>query len=374
MPELEETFSDTTDTKDIWDGGGEQPPSRGHHVELLQESLLAMGYDLPRFGVDGVYGHETTAAATQFQIDAGHPLPSGQEWEHVLGIAGPNTLAHFDMFDPGGTVGYVTTKARGLTARSAQFQESPDHLFAGFDESTSPPSLVVGAHTRRRVRVVSDPEDADVDFIADDPSIASIGLTHEGIVVGGEQPGSTVVRATSGGTPLAELPVTVKGPREEVVNFFFVSDSSSPHFATARDHEKATLLTLRLNRVWRRQANVHFRLGHIEDVTLPDPIGPAVGAAVFEPVARVALPESLNVFFVWSLEPGLDPVLMSRGAVGLLLLPDDGCADGMDVPHGAGRYLGCPTGGPSSGVMSACSSGADRRRVPKEVADVANPS
>ena len=334
-----------------------------------------MGYELPRFGVDGVYGSETTAAATQLQVDAGHPLPPGHEWEHVLGIAGPNTLAHFDMFDPGGTVGYFTRQRRGVTARSVQFKESGDHPFAGFDNSTSPPSLVVGAQTRRRVRVVSDPVDADVSFVADDPSIAAIGLTHEGIVVGGERTGTTVVRATHGEAQLAELPVTVKGPREEVVNFFFVSDSSRPQFATKRDHEKATLLTLRLNRVWRRQANVHFRLGQIDDVTLPDAIGRVIDAATSESIARIALPGGFNVFFVWSLEPGLDPMLISQGeAVSVMLLPDDGCPDGMDAPHGAGRYLGCPAGGPSSGVMSACDSGADRRRVPKEVADAVNPS
>ena len=105
VPELEDAFSDATDTKDIWGGDGTQPRSVGRHVRLLQESLLAMGYQLPRHGADGIYGDETTAAAMRLQIDAGHPWPAGQGWEHIGGIAGPNTMAHFDMFDPGGTVG-----------------------------------------------------------------------------------------------------------------------------------------------------------------------------------------------------------------------------------------------------------------------------
>ena len=375
VPELEETFSDTTDTKDIWDGGGEQPPSAGRHVELLQESLLAMGYELPRFGIDGIYGSETTAAATQFQIDAGHPLPAGHEWEHVLGIAGPNTLAHFDIFDPGGTVGYVTPAETGVPANAARFSESPDHLFAGFDDSTSPPWLVVGTRTRRRVRVELDPADADVTFSLDDPSIASLGRTHEGIVVGGERAGTTSVRATAGGVPLAELLVSVKDPREEVVNFLFVSDSSTPRFATERDHEKATLLTLRLNRVWRRQANVHFTLGQVAEVVMAEAIGPEVGATSLESLVPHAVAGGLNVFLVWSIERGLDPLRTAeKGGVSMLLLPDDDCHDGMDVPHGAGHYLGVPLECHGSGVMSTCEGESDRRRVPKEVADVVNPS
>src|SRR5262249_10892319 len=149
IPELEEAFTDTTDTKDVWDGGGTQPASVGRHVRALQESLLAMGYELPRFGADGIYGAETTAAVTQLQIDAGHPLHAGDDWEHVLGMSGPNTMVHFDLFDPGGTVGEPAT-ASGITATAAMFSESPDNPFAGFDESTAPPTLFVGTRTRRR--------------------------------------------------------------------------------------------------------------------------------------------------------------------------------------------------------------------------------
>src|SRR5262245_44385226 len=247
--ELEEAFSDTTDTKDIWDGGGAQPQSVGPHVVLLQESLLAMGYELRRYGADGIYGSETTAAVTQFHIDAGHPWPPGQDWEHIGGIAGPNTMAHFDMFDPGSTVGNVTRADTRVRARAVTFSESADNPFAGFDATTSPPALVVGVATRRRVRVERDPDDADVSYAVEDPDVASVGLPDEGIVVGGERAGTTVIRATSGGGVLAELVVTVKDAREAIVNFFFVSDSSEPRLATSREHDKATLLTLRLNRV-----------------------------------------------------------------------------------------------------------------------------
>ncbi len=375
VEELEESFSDLTDTKDIWDGGGEQPPSCGRHVELLQESLLEMGYELSN-GVDGVYGSETTAATMQFQIDAGHPLPEGHEWEHVLGIAGPNTLAHFDMFDPGGTVGYATREATGVQADSVLFAESPDHRLAGFDDSTSPPSLVVGTSTRRRVHVEVDPPDADVEFAPGDPFVATVGLTHEGIVVGGERAGTTVVRATSGGTVLAEIEVSVKDSREEVVNFFYVSDASDPPYATSRDHEKATLLTLRLNRVLRRQANVRFSLGEVIDVIVPESFGPALAAADIKKLVDYAARGCLNVFFVRSLAFGLEPVRLadSPNEPSLIVLPDDDCADGMDVMHAAAHCLGHPLVDASSGLMARCGHETDRRRVPREVADLINPS
>lgn len=376
VPELEESFSDLTDTKDIWDGGGSGPPSKGRHVEILQESLLEMGYALPKHGVDGVYGGETTAAVLQFQIDAGHPLPPGHVWEHVLGIAGPNTLAHFDMFAPGGTAGYVTRAETGVTAESVRFLESPDNQLAGFDDSTSPPSLVVGTSTRRRVRVEIEPAGADVSFAAEDPAVAAVALTHEGIVVGGEQAGTTIVRATSGNAVLAELDVSVKDSRAVVVHFFYVSDSSATTYATSRDHEKATLLTLRLNRVLRRQANVCFSLGEMTDIVIPESIGPAFGQRDLEKLVPFASGGSLSIFCVPGIAAGIEPVLVSDrpDEPSLVVLPDDDCPDGMDVMHGAAHCLGYPLEDASSGLMAACGHETDRRRVPRAVADLVNPS
>jgi peptidoglycan hydrolase-like protein with peptidoglycan-binding domain len=376
VAELEESFSDLTDTKDIWDGGGDQPPSVGSHVVLIQETLLEMGYELPRHGVDGVYGSETTAAVLQFQIDAGHPLPAGHDWEHVLGIAGPNTLAHFDMFAPGGTVGYASPRETGVRAESARFSESSDNVFAGFDDSTSPASLVVGTSTRRRLRVDVEPADADVTYAADDAAIATVGLTHEGIVLGGERAGTTVVRATSGGGVLAKLHVTVKDPRDVVVDFVYVTDSSDPPVSTSRDHEKATLLVLRLNRVWRRQANVRFSLGRVEDVVVPEPLGPAVGAEGLDALAVFAAPGRFTVFLVSGVDAGVEPVRVSDapGGAAFMALPDDDCPDGMDVMHGVGHYLGHPLTDAESGVMASCGQDTDRRRVPKSAADLVNPS
>jgi peptidoglycan hydrolase-like protein with peptidoglycan-binding domain len=69
----------------------------GAPVRLLQESLVAMGYTLPEFGIDGIFGAETEAAIRQFQTDAGAVL--------VDGIVGPETMRLFDQHDPSNTAG-----------------------------------------------------------------------------------------------------------------------------------------------------------------------------------------------------------------------------------------------------------------------------
>lgn len=56
----------------------------GEHVRVLQMTLLQLGYRLPRFGADGIFGDETKAAVRTFQRD--HGLA-------VDGVAGPKTLA-----------------------------------------------------------------------------------------------------------------------------------------------------------------------------------------------------------------------------------------------------------------------------------------
>lgn len=70
----------------------------GEHVRLLQDSLLAMGYALPRSVSraqpgrgDGDFREETEAAIKQFQTDAGAVL--------VDGIVGPETMGLFDTHD-----------------------------------------------------------------------------------------------------------------------------------------------------------------------------------------------------------------------------------------------------------------------------------
>ena len=151
---------------------------------------------------------------------------------------------------------------------------------------------------------------------------------------------------------LAELAVTVKDAREHVVNFFFDSGSE-------RDHEKATILTLRLNRLWRRQANVRFTLGIVQDVDPPEVAGPVVAAVDAPAYAGLAVAGDLNVVCVrvWD-GAGYDP---AQSDPFLVFLPDQDCPDGMDLVRAAGVFLG---GGPQPACGKARSAAASRRRSP----------
>ncbi len=57
---------------------------KGEDVRVLQNKLLKLGYSLPKYGADGSYGEETTAAVMAFQTDKGLV---------VDGICGPITQA-----------------------------------------------------------------------------------------------------------------------------------------------------------------------------------------------------------------------------------------------------------------------------------------
>lgn len=45
--------------------------SRGKAVRQVQKALVKLGYELPKFGVDGDLGHETLAALQEFALDHG---------------------------------------------------------------------------------------------------------------------------------------------------------------------------------------------------------------------------------------------------------------------------------------------------------------
>ena len=61
--------------------------AKGDAVKRLQEQLLALGYQLPKWGADGDFGEETLAAVKAFQKDRGL---------EVDGIVGPKTKAALD--------------------------------------------------------------------------------------------------------------------------------------------------------------------------------------------------------------------------------------------------------------------------------------
>lgn len=66
---------------------GQKKGSRGDQVKAVQEVLKGMGYDLGKWGVDGIIGKKTEAAIKEFQKKNGLK---------VDGIIGQNTLAAFE--------------------------------------------------------------------------------------------------------------------------------------------------------------------------------------------------------------------------------------------------------------------------------------
>jgi hypothetical protein len=64
---------------------------QGNYVNLIQQSLLDMGYTLPEDGADGIFSLETKAAVERFQSDASAVK--------IDGIVGPETMALLDQRD-----------------------------------------------------------------------------------------------------------------------------------------------------------------------------------------------------------------------------------------------------------------------------------
>ncbi len=77
---------------------------KGEDVGVLQNKLLVLGYGLPKYGADGSYGPETTAAVIAFQTD---------KKLVVDGICGPITQAALESVD----IGNTTTKQGASTTK-----------------------------------------------------------------------------------------------------------------------------------------------------------------------------------------------------------------------------------------------------------------
>lgn len=76
--------SPTTDKKTAFTVDVPGPGRKGADIADLQKALTALGYPLPKYGVDGIIGTETRGAVTSFQKDNGLT---------VDGDPGPETIA-----------------------------------------------------------------------------------------------------------------------------------------------------------------------------------------------------------------------------------------------------------------------------------------
>ena len=103
--------------------------SRGTPVRLIQESLLDMGYSLPVYGADGIYGKETEKAVLQFQIDKGAVK--------LDGIVGPETMGLLDQYDPLGAGPKPVPPTPGGVVTLEEIDFISDHYLLKDNETAS---------------------------------------------------------------------------------------------------------------------------------------------------------------------------------------------------------------------------------------------
>lgn len=66
-------------------------PDKGEHVTKLQTGLVELGFVLPQFGVDGIFGKETKAAVKEFQATVGMSIAEQD------GVVGRKTIGLLDL-------------------------------------------------------------------------------------------------------------------------------------------------------------------------------------------------------------------------------------------------------------------------------------
>jgi peptidoglycan hydrolase-like protein with peptidoglycan-binding domain len=350
----------------------------GTAVRLIQESLIAQGYNLGPSGADGDFGGDTETAVRQFQIDTGAVL--------LDGIVGPETMGLLDMHDPGGTTatGPLARPPRAgapaaPSATGAAFSEHPDEGFAGYDASVVPNWLVVPATGRRRVAVATAPAAARPAFTTLNAAVATVDVASNGVVVTGVAAGTTEIQSREGGTTLDRLRISVKNRVDRDVAFHFVCDSrpaaaGGPHCSNGTP--SADEMRSLLNRVWERQANVRFTGGVSHNVVVPGDMGAYVNSDGFGGdemgivTAAAPAPATYNVFRVWEVRTRHRAVNNGLNNGNNTLIGDSPCADGWGLPHEAGHSMGL---GHGSGFIMAPCGGRTDQRVSKAIADVVNP-
>jgi peptidoglycan hydrolase-like protein with peptidoglycan-binding domain len=336
--------------------------SRGNAVQLIEESLVAMGINVGPTGPDPNYDADTETAVEQFQ---------GRVGALVDGIVGAETMAFFDEHDPGGTAG-------AGVATGAVFSESVDEEFAGYDDSVAPNWLVVPLGGRRRPDVAITPAGARPSYVSDTPTVATVQSTEEGAVVTGIAHGTARVQARQGAAVLDSLNIDVKNRLDRSVAFHYVCDSR-PAAAGGPNCSNGTPsaddMRSLLNRVWERQANVRFTGGASQNLAVPGDLGPYVndngfGGDEMGTVTALGAAADYRVFRVNHFRVNHALVNDAANNANNTMIGDTPCADGLGLPHEAGHFLGLNH--PDGFIMTPCP-GARDRRVSRNMANRVNP-
>lgn len=113
--------------------------SNGTHVKRIQQALISLEIELPKFGADEKYGSETEAGVKQFQQKAGM---SPNEWD---GIVGRKTIGLLDRSLRNGIISTDTDKAQDDLKVDSPKKEADDEACKGkaTDNPCPDPNLTV---------------------------------------------------------------------------------------------------------------------------------------------------------------------------------------------------------------------------------------
>lgn len=123
-PILESTFDNETVV-------GKFSHSNGEHVKRIQQALISLGIELPKFGADEKFGTETENGVKEFQQKAGM---SPKEWD---GIVGRKTIGLLDRSLRNGAISTDTDKAEDDLKVDNPKKEADDEACKG--KSTEKP-------------------------------------------------------------------------------------------------------------------------------------------------------------------------------------------------------------------------------------------
>jgi hypothetical protein len=161
--------------------------------------------------------------------------------------------------------------------------------------------------------------------------------------------GMTKLRATSGGTLVTQLDVSVKDARVDMISFHFVSDSANHH--TSRSPAAVPEWVSTINRIYKLQANIEVRRRNVDLIKVPGDLGPRIRTVVHRVPSRtdawrrvIAQRDpgaTFNVFCVWEVDAVNSPADEDALANADCLCEDNlGGPPGVVLAHEFGHCLG----------------------------------
>ncbi|HSR50669.1 MAG TPA: DUF4157 domain-containing protein [Acidobacteriota bacterium] len=263
--------------------------------------------------------------------------------------------------------------------RCGVFSEWSAEKYQGYDSSPDPEGLVVPVGGKRKVAV--DDPDKKLTIESQDTSIATVDATTPagGMTVQGIKHDKTKITAKEGEDLKDQLDVSVKRKITKTVDYHYMSDNAG--HSTKRKPGDEVALNNKLNEIWERQANIHFKVNKVDSQQVPQDLGDIVIAArgtdpAAQAISKFSTSGDYNVFLVWEFETGgtMGEDITQGGTTGGMTILEDDTVSDLAFPHEAGHFLGLVQSHehPTRGIMANINGGISPR-VYKEDADKVNP-